>query len=211
MVAKARQALKKRRKRNVEDALSYAVAHGIRIDILCYLNEQPHSPSGLTRLMGLPLSTVEHHIKELLASNSIELDHIKRVRNTTEHFYRAIEMPFYTDDEMWALPQVTRQEIYGMILQASTAELLASFRAEKISSDRRAWMAWRWFNLDSKGRDDMSNENERSWRRRLEIEAESAERCAETGEKPESIVVTLFTFLRCRNMGRPQRDPSNWP
>lgn len=211
MVAKVRQVASRLRKRSVEDAVAYAVAHGIRVDILCYLNERSRSPTELGQLMKLPLSTIEHHVKELLASSSIELERIEKVRNTNEHFYRAIEMPFYTDEEIWAMPQATRQEIYGLILQASMAEALSAFRAEKISQDRRAWMAWRWFNLDSKGRDDMADENERSWRRRLEIEAESTERSLETGEEPESVIVTLLTYLRCRTMSRRQRDPSNWP
>lgn len=91
MAAKLKSAAIKLRKRTIEDAVSYAIAHGIRVDILCYLNEAQHSPSELSKLMGLPLSTIEHHIKELIASDSIELARVARVRNANEHFYRAVE------------------------------------------------------------------------------------------------------------------------
>ncbi len=200
MVAKLKKAAKKLRKRSIEDAVSYAVAHGIRVDILCYLNETPRSPTELAELMGLPLSTIEHHIKELLASCSIELAWVERVRNTNEHFYRAVEIPFYSDEEMWAMPAEARQEIYGLILQSSTAEAMAAFRAGKVSSDPYVCMAWRWFNLDTQGRKDMAEENARSWERRQEIEAESVDRRAITGEEGVSVIVSLLVHERCRNL-----------
>jgi DNA-binding transcriptional ArsR family regulator len=206
VVAKLKEAAKKLRKRSVEDAVAYAVAHGIRVDILCYLNEAPRSPSELAELMGFPLSTIEHHIKELLASCSIELARVEKVRNTNEHFYRAVEIPFYTDEEMWAMPFKARQEIYGLILQSSTAEAMAAFRAGKVSNDPHVCMAWRWFNLDAQGRRDMAKENARSWKRRQEIEAESADRRAVTGEEPVSVIVSLLAHVRCRNLdSRPAR------
>lgn len=207
VVAKLKGAAKKLRKRSVEDAVSYAVAHGIRVDILCYLNETARSPSELAELMGFPLSTIEHHIKELLASCSIELARVAKVRNTNEHFYRAVEIPFYTDEEMWAMPVEARQEIYGLILQSSMAEAMAAFRAGKVSSDPHVCMAWRWFNLDAEGRKDMAAENARSWERRKEIEVESTDRRAVTGEEPVSVIVSLLAHERCRSLeGRPVRS-----
>jgi DNA-binding transcriptional ArsR family regulator len=206
VVAKLKEATRKLRKRNIEDAVSYAVAHGIRVDILCYLNETPRSPSELAELMGLPLSTIEHHIKELLASSSIELVRVEKVRNTNEHFYRAVEIPFYTDEEMWAMSFEARQEIYGLILQSSAAEAMAAFRAGKVSNDPHVCMAWRWFNLDVQGRKDMAEENARSWKRRQEIEAESTDRRVVTGEEAVSVIVSLLAHERCRNLdSRPAR------
>ncbi len=203
MVAKLIEAAKNLRKRNVEDAVAYAVAHRVRVEILGYLHERPRSPSGLATLMGYPLSKVEHHIKELLASHSIELARIAPVRNTNEHFYRAVELPYFNDEEMWAMPTETRQEIYGLILQSSMAEAQAAFRAGKMSNDPRVWMAWRWFNLDTRGRNDLADELARSWARAQEIEAESTNRSAESGEETVSIVVCTQGFERCRTSPAP--------
>lgn len=47
MVAKLKEVAGKLRKRTVEDAVNYALGHGLRVDILCYLNERPRSPSEL--------------------------------------------------------------------------------------------------------------------------------------------------------------------
>jgi DNA-binding transcriptional ArsR family regulator len=206
VVAKLRD-VAKRRKREIEDAVSYAVGNGVRVDILCYLNEKPRSPSELASLLGIRHSKLEHHIKELLASGSIELAYVERGGgNTRENFYRAVEIPFYTDEEMWAMPFEMRQEIYGLILQSSVAEALAAFRAGKVSNDPRVCMAWRWFNLDAQGRRDLADENARSWDRMMEIEAESADRRVESGEAGVSIIVSLLAHERARFLDkRPAR------
>jgi hypothetical protein len=164
-------------------------------------------PERTSTLLSLPLSKVEHPIKELLASKSIELDYVKEgAGNTKEHFYRAVEIPFFTDEEMWAKPFEVRQEIYGLILQSSVAEALAAFRAGKVSNDPHVCMAWRWFNLDAQGREDMAAENARSWNRRMEIEAESADRRAKTGEEGVSVIVSLLAHERARYLDkRPAR------
>ena len=207
MVATLKKAANKLRKRKIEDAVSYALGHGVRVDILCYLNEAPRSPSELAALLSLPLSKVEHHIKEMRNSGSIELAYVdKGSGNTRQHFYRAVEIPFFTDEEMWAMPFEARQEIYGLILQSSMAEALAAFRAGKVSNDPRVCMAWLWFNLDAQGRRDLADENARSWDRMMEIEVESVDRCAATGEESVSIVVSLLAHERARFLDkRPAR------
>jgi DNA-binding transcriptional ArsR family regulator len=207
LVAKLRKIADKFRKRPIADAVHYALASGVRADILCYLNEAARSPSELASLLGMKLSTLEHHIKELLASGSIELVDVKEgAGNTKEHFYRAVELPYFTEEEMWAMPFEARQEIYGLILQSGAAEALAAFRAGKVSSDPRVCMAWAWFNLDDQGRRDLAAENVRYWNRLGEIEGASANRMAISGKAGASIVVSLFAHERVRFLNaRPAR------
>lgn len=187
-----------KKQRGVEEARVYAVGHRIRIEVLAMLHEAPRSPSELAKLLGLPLSTLTHHIDELVDDGSIELARVKKVRNTNEHFYRAVEIPFYSDEEMWAMPLESRQMTYGLILQSATAEALAAFWAGKMSLDPRVWMSWCWFNVDPRGREDIADEQARSWARVQEIESESTARRAESGEEATSIIVTSMGFIRSR-------------
>jgi DNA-binding transcriptional ArsR family regulator len=189
---------KPEKSRSIEDALRYAVAHRARIEILCLLNERTYSAQELSRLLGQPLSTVSHHIEELLKSNSIEVAETRQVRNFNQNFYRAVELPFLSDEEMEALPTGARQEIYGLILQASIAEALAAFAAGRISADPRTVLAWRWFNVDEQGRRDIADEQAKAWERVTEIEAESTSRRAISGEDATSIIVTSFGYERSR-------------
>jgi DNA-binding transcriptional ArsR family regulator len=189
--------------RTIEEAVSYAVAHRVRIEVLCVLNERSYSAQELARAVQQPLSTVTHHVEELLRSGSIEVAETRQVRNITQNFYRAVEIPFLSDEDMSALNSGARQEIYGLILQASVAEALASLSAGKISADPRAVLAWRWFNVDAQGRRDIADEQAKSWERVTEIEAESTARRADSGEEPTSIIVTSLGYERSRTSPAP--------
>lgn len=99
-----------KRKRSVEEAVSYSVGHRIRIEILCLLNEGTYSASDLAHKTRQPLTTISHHIRGLVNSGAIELTRIEKVRNTDQHFYRAVEMPFVSDEEAEMLPVEVKQE-----------------------------------------------------------------------------------------------------
>jgi DNA-binding transcriptional ArsR family regulator len=191
------------RSRSVEEAVSYAVGHRIRVEILGTLNERVASANELAALVHEPLSTVTHHVEELLKAGSIEIAKTERVRNINQNFYRAVELPFFSDEQMAALPPEARQEIYGVILQAVMAEALAAFWAGKITTDPRAWLSWRWFNVDAQGRQAIAEEQARSWERLREIEAESTTRRAESGEEAVSIIVSSLGHERFRPAAQP--------
>lgn len=195
--------------RSTEEALSYAVGHRIRIEVLCLLNEATRTPNELARLTGQPLSKVTHHINELVESKSIELARTEPVRNTTQHFYRAAEIPFLSDEEVSALPPKARQEITGLILQATMAEALAAFWAGKMLGDPRVWLSWRWFNVDEQGRTEIADEQADSWSRMQAIEARSATRVATSGEESVSVIVSAQSYVRSRTSPTPPATSGN--
>jgi hypothetical protein len=112
-------------------------------------------------------------------------------------------MPYYTDEEFAALEPLERQAIIGLTLQCAVAEVMSAFWAGKMASDLRLWLSWRWFNLDEQGRQDLADEQKRSWERVQEIEAESTSRRAATGEEPQSIIVASTGFPRERTSPTP--------
>lgn len=191
---------KQEQKRSAEEAVSYALGHRIRIEVLAFLNEGTRSPSELAGLTHQPITTISHHIKELVNSGCIELARIEKVRNADQHFYRAIELPFVSDQEAEALPSKVRQEYAAVILQALMAESLAAFWAGKLSVDP-VWMSWRWFNLDAQGRREAQREQAAFWERIVGIEVESANRATESGETPTSTIVASLGFERFRPVG----------
>ncbi len=181
--------------------MSYAVGHRIRIEVLGILNEGPRSPSELAKLTRQPLTTISHHIKELVDSGCIELARVEKVRNADQHFYRAVQLPFITDDEADLLPPEVKQEYAAVILQAIMAEGLGALWAGKMSHDPTVRMMWRWFNLDAQGRQELADEQRESWERVVEIEARSTARRVESGEEATSMVVTAMGFERARPVG----------
>lgn len=184
--------------RSIEERVSYAVGHRVRIEVLAALNERSYSAADLARIVHQPLSTVTHHVEELLKSGSIEVARTQQIRNVSQNFYRAVEVPFFSDEQMTAKTPEERQEIYGLILQASMAEALASFWAGKITEDPRVMMAWNWLNVDEQGREEIANELAELWSRVEQIEARSVARRVQSGEEAQSIVVTTFGYPRSR-------------
>jgi len=184
--------------KSIEERVAYAVSHRTRVYVLTILNEGVYSPDEIAAIMGERTPNVSHHIKELLDAGSIELAKTEKVRNTTQHYYRAVEMPFYSDEEIAAISPEERQATIGLTLQCLMAEVMSAFWAGKMSTDPRLWLSWRWFNVDEQGRQDLADEQERSWQRACEIEAESANRRAEGGDDTQSIIVASAGFPRER-------------
>jgi DNA-binding transcriptional ArsR family regulator len=191
------------RGKSIEEVVGYALGHRIRVHVLTLLNEGTYTPDQLARIIGEPTNKVSHHVKELLDAGSIELAKVEKVRNADQHFYRAVEMPFYSDEEIAAMPPQQRQVSAGLVLQCMAAEAMSALWAGKMHSDPRNWLAWRWFNVDEQGRQDVADEQQRSWDRMQEIEAESTNRRAESGEGAASIVVAQMGFERERTAPRP--------
>jgi Helix-turn-helix domain len=184
--------------RTVEEAVSYSVGHRIRIEVLAALHEGPASSSELARIVHQPLSNLAHHVAELLASGSIEVVDTRRVGNVLQNIYCMVELPEYTSEEFAAMTDDERQATLGIVLQASLAEALASLWAGKLIEDPLVMLAWNRVNLDDQGRADLATEQDRSWLRIKEIEAESANRRAKTGDPGTTYVVTSFGYQRSR-------------
>lgn len=195
--------------KSIEERVQFAMGHRTRVYVLTLLNEGVYTTEQLSRIIGEPVSNVSHHIKELLDAGSIELAKTKRVRNTLQHYYRAIKMPFYSDEEIAAMTPEDRQATIGLTLQCVMAEMLSSFWAGKMQGDPRLLLAWRWFNLDEQGRRDLADEQALWWKRAQEIEAESTNRRATSGEGARSVIVSLMGFPRERTAPTPP-PPSNF-
>jgi DNA-binding transcriptional ArsR family regulator len=185
--------------KSIEEVVAYALGHRIRVQVLAILNEGTYTPDELARIIDEPLNKVSHHIKELVDAGSIELAKIEKVRNADQHYYRAIEMPFYTDEEAAEMTTHQRQVTAGLTLQGMMAEAMAAFWAGKLRDDPRTWLAWRWFNVDEQGRNDIADEQQRAWDRMREIEAESTNRRAGSGEDAVSVVVADMGFERAKS------------
>lgn len=186
------------RGKSIEEVISFAIGHRIRVQILVILDEGLFTPDQIARIIGQPTNRVSHHIKELVDAGSIELAKTERVRNTLQHYYRGVEMPYYSDEEFEAMTHQQRQVTLGLALQQIMAETMASFWAGKMVVDPRVWITQRWFNVDAQGRSDIADEQARSWERIREIEAESLNRCAESGDATESVIVAQLGFMRER-------------
>lgn len=188
----------KEQKKQIEHVVRFALNHKTRIHILIVLNEGTFTPKQIAEIIDVPLTSVSNHIKELVERGSIEVAKTAMVRNAEQHWYRAVEMPFYSDEEIAAMTPEQRQVTAGLVVQSMEAEIMAGLWAGKMNNDPRVWLAWNWFNVDPQGRQEIADEQERFWQRMQEIEIDAINRSAESGEETVSILVSQTGFERAR-------------
>ena len=191
---------KGQRGKSIEEIVSYALGHRIRIEILALLNESVFTPEEISEILDEPIGKVAHHIAELADGGAIELARTEPVRNATRHFYCAVKQPFVTDEEAAAMTPQQRQILVGMILQSTMAESMSAFWAGNMIDDpANTLLAWRWFNVDKQGRGEILVELAESWARVQDIEARSNARRLESGEDAVSVLVALQGYRRSRS------------
>jgi predicted ArsR family transcriptional regulator len=194
---------------NIEDAVSYSLGHRLRVEIRAALHEGPATASQLAEIIQEPLNVVHYHLKEMLGEGSIDIVKAVRVGNITQRYYAVTKLPRFSDEEFAAMDRADRQILCAIAVQAATAEAMASLWAGKMVADPRVFLAWNRINLDKQGRDDLADEEATSWGRKEEIEAESANRRAKTGESGTSYVITSMGYARSRSSAPDPLDVSH--
>lgn len=195
---------KGQRGKSIEEVVSYALGHRIRIEILALLNEGVYTPDEISEILREPIGKVTHHVTELADGGAIELAKTEPVRNATRHFYRAVEQPYVSEEEAATMAPQQRQIIVGLILQSIMAESMSAFWAGNMINDpSRTMLAWRWFNVDEEGKSEITAELAASWSRIQEIEARSTARRSQSNEEPVSVIVALQGFQRGRSSLKP--------
>lgn len=197
--------------RGFEEAVSYAVGHRIRVEIIAALHDLGSASAvELSRIVRQPLSTVTHHIAELLKSGSIHIDRTEKAGSVSQHHYRLVNPIFVDDKEMQDLSEDERKEVCRIVLQGLTAEALAAFWSGDLPSDPRLFFVWNWFNVDAQGRSEIADEQARHWRRLREIEAKATARCAESGEEPFSLIAASISHPRWRTAPKAKNEDEAW-
>jgi predicted transcriptional regulator len=194
----------KQRKR-IEEVVQYALSHRIRIEILTLLNEGSYTSGELAGVTDIDLSNVSNHIKRMLLDGSIEVAKVEERRGTNLYWYRAVEIPEYSQKEAEALTYTERQNIAGWVVQSGMAEVVAALWKGNLA-DPRTILSWDWYNVDAQGYVDIEAENVRHLRRLRDIECESVNRCGVSHEETTPILISLFAFVRARKPRRPDRS-----
>lgn len=94
-----------------------ALAHPTRIRILAMLEEQPASPAQLARRLDQPIGRLAYHVRALQNFGVIKLVSTRQVRGATEHIYRAVEHPRFSDEAWDGLGPVAKQRMLSAMLQ----------------------------------------------------------------------------------------------
>lgn len=196
---KAKAARQSNQPKGIEEVVQYALGHKIRVHILIVLNDGIYTAVQLAKIIDEPLNNVSNHLRRMLDDGSIEIAKEERAGNIFRHWYRAVEIPYYSQEAAEEMTHLQRQMTAGAIVQSGSAEVMAALYAGKLA-DPRTVLFWHWYNVDQRGREDLEAENVRYLERLREIEVESTNRRAESGEDSASMLVNLAVFERARKV-----------
>jgi DNA-binding transcriptional ArsR family regulator len=189
----------KRAKKRIEDVVQYALGHKTRVQILIVLNDGIYTGAELATIIDEPLSNVSNHLRRMLDDGSIEIAKEARKGNMVQYWYKAVEIPVYSTEEAEAMTPIQRQMTVGAIVQGGAAEVFAALHAGTLANPR-SLLFWHWYNVDAQGREDMDAASHRYLDEMREIEAESANRRAKSGEAGTTMLVNLSVFERARGV-----------
>jgi DNA-binding transcriptional ArsR family regulator len=189
----------KRSAKKIEEAVRYALGHRTRVKALMHLNEGIYTAAELAGMIGVTQSNLSNHLRRMLEEGSIEIAKEEFRGNMMQFWYRAVEIPVYTQEDAEAMTPLQRKVTVGAIFQAGSAETLAALEAGTLA-DPKSIVFWHWYNMDDKGKEDLENESDKYLERVREIEVESANRLANGDETGVSMLVNLAVFERARKV-----------
>jgi DNA-binding transcriptional ArsR family regulator len=186
------------RKREMDEAVAYALGHKVRNQALAILAEGVRSTSELAKIMGLGVKLVSNHIRQLYDSGCIEIAATGKKGNLTEVYYRTVILPYITDEAYRRMTMDERRDVNGVTVQSILNETLTAYSAGKMDDDEDLWLLWDALMLDKQGREEAAQEFAESYERLKDIAGGAATRLCESGEVGQTTIITATAFDRCR-------------
>jgi DNA-binding transcriptional ArsR family regulator len=178
----------------VDPRLAKALSHPMRTRILAILNEQVASPNEIAAMIDERLPNVSYHVRALQELGCIELVRTAQRRGAIEHYYRAIERPFFSDRDWKRLPRSGRQAVTDVALQMTWEDASAAIRAGTFEARTDRHLSRSPLALDERGWKEVNELLAKTLRQAEEISARSAKRLAKSEEEeiPTRLVMMHF-------------------
>lgn len=194
---------RKDRKRQSVPAMTHALNHWLRVEIISILHEGEFSAGEIADMTGADVKAVTDHLHDLYESGCIEFAGHKEVSGVMRPVYRAIVPPEVSDEVYREMSAEDRDDASGAIVQGVLAEAISSRQNGKLAEDETLALVWGAPTLDAQGELEMNAHMTASYRRAQKIHAKAASRMAKSGETGVTKVVAFLAFRRGRP-GRPE-------
>jgi DNA-binding transcriptional ArsR family regulator len=178
----------------VDQRLAKALSHPLRAHVLIILNERVASPNEIANELEEPLGNVSYHVKTLAEMGCIELVRTRPRRGAIEHFYRAVTRPFFSDKDWKRLPASARQGISDTALRLIWEDTSDALSAGTFDRRTDRHLSRTKLVLDEQGWRQVNEQLADTLNRVMEIEAESVQRSADSGEPGFNTRVVLMHF-----------------
>lgn len=179
---------------NAHQRIVKALAHPLRVQILAILNQRVASPNELSFELDEGLSLISYHVKVLRDYGCIELVETKQRRGATEHFYRAMVRPYLSDEDWRQLPRSARDGITHSLLGMMFEDASEALEAGTFDEFDNSHMSRTPMIVDRQGWDEVTALLQETLDRVIEIQADSTNRLAASGEEGFPTKVEIMHF-----------------
>jgi DNA-binding transcriptional ArsR family regulator len=118
---------------DIQNRMIKALSHPIRARALMILNERVASPSEIAHELDESLGVVAYHMRTLEELGCIELVRRAQRRGAVEHYYRALERPWITDEEFEAMPKAFRRGLASSIFKQLAHDVAVASKEEGLA------------------------------------------------------------------------------
>jgi hypothetical protein len=193
----------KQRTRQPVEAMTHALDHWIRVEILAILHEGCFAAGEIADMIGENVKKVTGHIHDLYESGCIEFAGTKMIGAYARPVYRAIVLPEVMPEVYRAMSIPDRHDLNGAVTQAILTETVSSYRGGKMDEDDDLYLVWDAHYLDAQAEREMHDHMADSYKRAKEIHAKAVNRIAKSREEGHTKIVGFLSYRRGRP-GRPE-------
>jgi DNA-binding transcriptional ArsR family regulator len=185
----------KQLKQVIDPRLAKAFTHPLRGHVWVTLCERGEaSPKEIADELGLDVSEVSYHFRELKRRKLIKLLRTEGRRGFSEHFYVPTPPVCYFDDSEWMrIPAPIRSSFSGDMLRQVIEEVIAALEAGSFDA-RNRHLSRTWLMVDEQGWEEVMRVVEATLEKVMTIQQLCVKRRRKSSEPgiPVSVVMTSF-------------------
>ncbi len=153
------------------------------------------SPKEIATELGLSPATAHEQIKELQRLGLIELAGRRGNGSEVEDAYRAIALPFWSNEDMAQLSLQERQQLGAWIAQMIGSDVIEALKAGTFNTRPDTHTSRTRFVVDAQGWRDLNRIQDEALDASFAVQAASAERLAESGEEGVHVMGAMLSVV----------------
>jgi hypothetical protein len=202
----------KKLKQVIDPTLAKAFTHPLRGHVWVTLFERGIvSPTEIAGELGLDVSDVSYHFRELKRRKLIRLVRTVQRRGFDEHFYEPIAPVFHFDDSDWMkLPMGVRSSLSGETLRQIIEQLTEALEVGSFDA-RDRHLSQSWLLLDERGWKELTETMQQALDGILAIQKRCAERRQGSSEPGIPVAAVLASFETPASLAQPDAGKPGAP
>jgi DNA-binding transcriptional ArsR family regulator len=194
-------------KQVIDPRVAKAFTHPLRGHVWVTLCERGEaSPKEIADELGIEVSEVSYHFRELKKRNLIELVRTEQRRGFAEHFYEPRPPVFYFDDSDWMrIPALIRTTFSGDTLRQIIGEALEALEAGSFDA-RSRHLSRTWLTVDEQGWEEVMRVTEGALEQILAIQKLCTKRRAKSSQPGIPVSVAMAAFETAAGAAQREAD-----